>query len=227
MTSFATEVCFAVLPTPGCRRRCRAATMPTPTAPPPCMPCVCVENVAMMDIYAAKVESHPTDKLYFGLTAEMVLWRSSCTVHYWAVWLLCTADCGGGGGTVVAGCGGRRPARQPQQPHHRCCHMPTDLTSKSRNHRQPEAFPHIPASWLLLCAEYKLLIFSLQKASLSCGSYSTAATATTSTMLSWILAPENHAFLNNQNTLMLLLLLAWAKPPPPDHSMLSSIWTNG
>jgi hypothetical protein len=37
--------------------------------------------------------------------------------------------------------------------------MPTDLTSKSRNHRQPEAFPHIPASWLLLCAEYKLLIF--------------------------------------------------------------------
>ena len=39
-------------------------------------------------------------------------------------------------------------------------HMPTDLTSKSRNHRQPEAFPHIPASWLLLCAEYKLLIFS-------------------------------------------------------------------
>ena len=99
-----------------------------------------------------------------------------------------------------------RAARQPQQPHHRCCHMPTDLTSKSRNHRQPEAFPHIPASWLLLCAEYKLLIFSLQKASLSCGSYSTAATATTSTMLSWILAPENHAFLNNQNTLMLQLL---------------------
>ena len=68
-----------------------------------------------------------------------------------------------------------RAARQPQQPHHRCCHMPTDLTSKSRNHRQPEAFPHIPASWLLLCAEYKLLIFSLQKASLSCArSYSTA-----------------------------------------------------
>jgi hypothetical protein len=27
----------------------------------------------LMDIYAAKVESHPTDKLYFGLTAEMVL----------------------------------------------------------------------------------------------------------------------------------------------------------
>ena len=52
--------------------------------------------------------------------------------------------------------------------HYRCRHMPTDLTSKSRNHRQPEAFPHIPASWLLLCAEYKLLIFSLQKASLSC-----------------------------------------------------------
>ena len=113
----------------------------------------------------------------------------------------------------------RRAARQPQQPHHRCCHMPTDLTSKSRNHRQPEAFPHIPASWLLLCAEYKLLIFSLQKASLSCGSYSTAAA--TSTMLSWILAPENHAFLNNQNTLMLQLLLARATPP--DHSMLSSI----
>ena len=122
--------------------------------------------------------------------------------------------------------GGRRQraARQPQQPHHRCCHMPTDLTSKSRNHRQPEAFPHIPASWLLLCAEYKLLIFSLQKASLSCGSYSTAAAATTSTMLSWILAPENHAFLNNQNTLMLqLYLLARATPRPPDHSMLSSI----
>ena len=113
----------------------------------------------------------------------------------------------------------RAAARQPQQPHHRCCHMPTDLTSKSRNHRQPEAFPHIPASWLLLCAEYKLLIFSLQKASLSCGSYSTAAA--TSTMLSWILAPENHAFLNNQNTLMLQLLLARATPP--DHSMLSSI----
>ena len=70
MTSFATEVCFAVLPTPGCHSG--AATMPTPPAPP-CMPCVCVENVAMMDIYAAKVESHPTDKLYFGLTAEMVL----------------------------------------------------------------------------------------------------------------------------------------------------------
>ena len=44
--------------------------------------------------------------------------------------------------------------------HYRCRHMPTDLTSKSRNHRQPEAFPHIPASWPLLCAEYKLLIFS-------------------------------------------------------------------
>ena len=73
MTSFATEVCFAVLPTPGCRRR--AASMPAPTAPPSraCRVCVCVENVAMMDIYAAKVESHPTDKLYFGLTAEMVL----------------------------------------------------------------------------------------------------------------------------------------------------------
>ena len=40
--------------------------------------------------------------------------------------------------------------------------MPTDLTSKSRNHRQPEAFPHIPASWRL-CAEYKLLIFSFQQ----------------------------------------------------------------
>ena len=26
----------------------------------------------LMDVYAAKVESHPTDKLYFGLTAEMV-----------------------------------------------------------------------------------------------------------------------------------------------------------
>ena len=105
-----------------------------------------------------------------------------------------------GGGRRHSSRGLRRAARQPQQPHHRCCHMPTDLTSKSRNHRQPEAFPHIPASWLLLCAEYKLLIFSLQKASLSCGSYSTAAT---STMLSWILAPENHAFLNNQNTLAL------------------------
>ena len=43
--------------------------------------CVCVENVAMMDIYAAKVESHPTDKLYFGLTAEMVLLleQKTCT----------------------------------------------------------------------------------------------------------------------------------------------------
>ena len=46
--------------------------------------------------------------------------------------------------------------------HYRCRHMPTDLTSKSRNHRQPEAFPHIPASWRL-CAEYKLLIFSFQQ----------------------------------------------------------------
>ena len=45
---------------------------------------------------------------------------------------------------------------------HPWAHMPTDLTSKSRNHRQPEAFPHIPASWRL-CAEYKLLIFSFQQ----------------------------------------------------------------
>jgi hypothetical protein len=70
MTSFATEVCFAVLPTPGCRRhRLYART----TRAAVHAVCVCVENVAMMDIYAAKVESHPTDKLYFGLTAEMVL----------------------------------------------------------------------------------------------------------------------------------------------------------
>jgi hypothetical protein len=45
----------------------------TRTAAVHAAPCMCVENVAMMDIYAAKVESHPTDKLYFGLTAEMVL----------------------------------------------------------------------------------------------------------------------------------------------------------
>ena len=30
------------------------------------------KSCTLMDIYAAKVESHPTDKLYFGLTAEMV-----------------------------------------------------------------------------------------------------------------------------------------------------------
>ena len=73
MTSFATEVCFAVLPTPGLPppppRRLYAST----TRAAVHAVCVCVENVAMMDIYAAKVESHPTDKLYFGLTAEMVL----------------------------------------------------------------------------------------------------------------------------------------------------------
>ena len=40
-----------------------------------------VESLALMDIYAAKVESHPTDKLYFGLTAEMVLLleQKTCT----------------------------------------------------------------------------------------------------------------------------------------------------
>ena len=39
------------------------------------------KSCTLMDIYAAKVESHPTDKLYFGLTAEMVLLleQKTCT----------------------------------------------------------------------------------------------------------------------------------------------------
>ena len=39
------------------------------------------KSCTLMDSYAAKVESHPTDKLYFGLTAEMVLLleQKTCT----------------------------------------------------------------------------------------------------------------------------------------------------
>ena len=40
----------------------------------------------LMDVYAAKVESHPTDKLYFGLTAEMVLRRSHSPYTCQQIW---------------------------------------------------------------------------------------------------------------------------------------------